>query len=455
MISFEISGVWWLPNNGWGNKCPGTLTFNPSYGGKLTLTWSHRNAVELPIRSPRTFPVILGTADASDITLKDCLVVDWRRVVGGYSHDELTISVSVVFKGIHFYDVESMAFETLSLTYTFLDDWMNQHILPYEQDHEPPDSLEVSYDEYSIRFHTTSTLSLSRDKYVQLAFHNVTITPNHSLHIDGYRQIVDLMLPYFLTLATGIRNLPSDVIANERDMPNEIKIFYCIPGYESKTEPMLSEHMLFTFKDLVDDPEQYLALWFDNFEEMLSVYELYFHTVYSPSLSSRVSFLLLAQALEAYHREHYGGQYLPSEKYKSVKKELRAVISQQLEGEQKQNLRAAVDHGNKFSLKTRIVDLCKIQLRSRLEGSDFAIVDALLIDVDDFAEKVTATRNYLTHHPKERPKHALTDNEIIEYVPRMRFLLRICFLVNLGFDSSELKRRTISNPEYKYLTGTI
>ncbi len=394
--------------------------------------------------------MIIGTADASDITLKDCIVVDSRRTVGGYSHDELTISVGVVFKGIHFHNVESMVFETLSLTYTYLDDWMDQHILPYKPDDEPPESLEVYYNKYSVQFHTTASLSISRDKFEELAFHKVTITPNQSLHIDGYRLVVDLMLPYFLTLATGLRNLPSDVVANERDMPNEIKIFYRVPGYESKTESMPSEHMLFTFKDLVDNPEQYLPMWFNNFEEMLSVYELYFHTIYSPSLSSRVSFLLLAQALEAYHRERYDGQYLPSAKYNSIKKELGEIISQRLEGEQKQNLRAAVGHGNKFSLKTRIIDLCSRQLRTRLEGSDFAIVDALLIDINEFAEKVAATRNYLTHHPKERPQKALTDKEIIEYIPKMRFLL-----VNLGFDSSQIKRRIISNPEYKYLTGTI
>jgi hypothetical protein len=58
-----------------------------------------------------------------------------------------------------------------------------------------------------------------------------------------------------------------------------------------------------------------------------------------------------------------------------------------------------------------------------------------------FIEKVTNTRNYLTHFTEELKAEAVLDPEgLHDLIEKMRLILQICFLEQIGFPFSEISK---------------
>ena len=188
----------------------------------------------------------------------------------------------------------------------------------------------------------------------------IDITPSQEQHFDEYRQLTDIQLPGFLTLATGAPNYPINIrtLVMRDEQPQELVIYYRVPGYIDKPRSMPTQHMMFTFEDVKNNPSKYLSNWIKKSTDLQSVYDLYHQTIYSRLIHFHTRFLILAQALEAYHRNLYDEKYQPKRKYRHAKRCLKNAIPQWIEGEHRNNLIASIDHGNSFSLKTRIVKIC-------------------------------------------------------------------------------------------------
>lgn len=463
MESFEYSGVWWIPEEPTASiseipetAIPGKLSFDPATGGVLELRIEGRflhtgfdNGV---------YPIILGVVNAAEFSLLNCTIIDgYGRQTRDFSARQRVFAIEAIFEGHHFKIVDDTAFEYISANYTYLDDWMDQNNFRLKDGgmcYVQPDLTTIQLEDISISFGAGISESISRTEVVMRESCGVIVSPNEELPFSEYRMLVDIQLPSFLTLATGMPNYPSNIGTEltKDDVPKEVNIYYRIPGYADKPRSISTQHMLFTFEDVKNNPSKYLPNWIKKSAELQSVYDLYHQTIYSRLIHFRTRFLLLAQALEAYHRNLYDEKYQPKlSKYD--KRCLKNAIPECIKGEHRNNLIASIDHGNDFSLKTRIVKICDSILRGYLVNGTFVIVDVLIGDVDEFAEKVKATRNFLTHHPKKRSKKVLSDDEIVEYIPKMLLLLRICLLVELGFPPDQIKKRVMENPEFRMLTG--
>ena len=463
MQSFEHTGVWWLPGK-FEDKVPGKLSFDPTTGESLDLRIEgHYLHTEF---DNGVYPILLGIVDATKFSLTNCIIIDgYRRQTRDFVVRKRVFAIETIFEGHHFKSIDDIAFEYISASYTYLDDWMDQRNFRFEDgsvNYLQPEATTIQLEDVSISFSAGVRESIRRTKVVMKEVCWVNVTPNEERHFDEYRQLVDIQLPNFLTLATGMPNYPSSVgtVFAKGEIPQDVNIYYQVPGYFDKPPPIIVEYMLFVFEDVRNCPSKYLPTWIAKSEQLLSVSELYFQTIYKGrSLSAKTGFLLLAQALEAYHRNLHGGKYLPSNKYRPVQQKLKNAIPDWFEDEHRNNLKAAIDNGNDYSLKTRIIRICEEILRNYLVDSNYAIIDSLLTDAegfsdkDGFPEKVKTTRNYLTHHPKKRPKNVIPDDEIPLYVAKLRFILRICFLVELGFPPDQIKKRVMKNPEFRTLTG--
>ena len=84
--------------------------------------------------------------------------------------------------------------------------------------------------------------------------------------------------------------------------------------------------MFFTFDDVKEELPELLKNWVEKSDKLWSVYDLFFKSYYNHRLDLRTYFLFLAQALEAYHRNLYGGVYKSMEEYASNREELNAAI---------------------------------------------------------------------------------------------------------------------------------
>ena len=456
MKTFEHEGDWWLSDR-FEDKVPGKLSFNPTTGGTLELRIEGRylhtgfdNGV---------YPIILGVVNATEFSLINCMIIDgYRRQTRNFSAWNRVFAIETIFEGHHFESIDDIAFEYMNASYTYLDAWMDQRNFRFGYGcarYVQPEPTTIQLDNTTVSFCAGISEIGSRAEVSMKEHGWVNFTPNQELHFNEYRLLMDIQLPNFLTLATGMSNYPSNVrtAVTKDDMPKEVSISYRVPGYVEKPPPTITEFMLFTFEHVRNNPSKYLPAWIAKYEQLLSVFELYFQTVYSRSLSSKTAFLLLVQALEAYHRNLYDGKYLSEREYKRARREIKCAIPESVEGEHRRNLEAAINSGNSYSLKTRIIKVCDEILPKYLVNGNVVIVHALIDNLDDFAEKVKATRNHLTHHPNNRGKNVMSDSEIPLYVAKLRFILRICFLVELGFPPDQIKKRVIENPEYKRLTG--
>jgi hypothetical protein len=74
---------------------------------------------------------------------------------------------------------------------------------------------------------------------------------------------------------------------------------------------------------------------------------------------------------------------------------------------------------------------------------------------DDFMNKVVVTRNYLTHYDAHLKEHAADGEELYHISEKLRLLIEICLLTELGFDPIKIKTllSRSGTPEVKETSG--
>ena len=194
--------------------------------------------------------------------------------------------------------------------------------------------------------------------------------------------------------------------------------------------------MLFRFEDLEKNGllEERLSKWITICEKLRTVLDLYFRFYYQKDLDIETKFLFLAQMMEAYQRTIYGGKYSTQHPYKYVIDALEAAIPPWVGEPLLANLKAMIGNGNKFSLKSRILYL----LEEVLSDHEWTIRN-IIGNSDDFATKVAGLRNNLSHRSIRPSEEVISKAELPKYVANMETILRLCFLVEIGFSSAEIE----------------
>ena len=139
-------------------------------------------------------------------------------------------------------------------------------------------------------------------------------------------------------------------------------------------------------------------------------------------------FLTLCQAVESYHRDIQGGQYIAQSTYdKDVYPVLVGVIPTTLESSFKASLQTRLKYANEFSLRKRLTLL--IQQHSY-------ILDKRIKTTDGLASQIADARNYLTHYTtEEKPPHPYPLNF---YSTVLRSILTVSILAQMGFSSRKI-----------------
>ncbi len=453
MESFEYNGLWWFPDKP-DNQVSGVLRLDSGYGANLELIGSFVPGFGKQVDYA---PIIHGfTTNATKITLWQCQAIrNFSSVKQGNSFTSSTFAPLYLFIGHHFASSEDMVFESLSINYSNLEDWSG--INPFEVDYgglpakvavsyERPIEISAEVNNVSISFHhilKTLNQSVSEVSLNQIAI--LSVRPHTPLHFDILMKDIVYDLRNFLSLAIGQAIYPQIIAGSVPEVDNEVKIFYA-SGQPAKSSGIQHpRNMLFSLSDISNNFEQILKTWFEKSKALDPVFELYFGILYNSSMYPKVEFLLLAQALEAYHRRIHKGFYLPKKEYTAVAKALKAVMPDELKSELKKNLDSRIDMGNEYTLITRL----KLILNEVLKPYR-AQLDQLIGDIDVFAGTVKATRNYLTHHDKV--KGAITDStEIYVYAQKMKVVLQMCFLVELGFSPEQISKMISQSRTYQNL----
>ncbi|MCB9451510.1 MAG: hypothetical protein H6672_08725 [Anaerolineaceae bacterium] len=456
MEAFQHIGIWWLPNDP-DNTVPGTLKFDPLEDARLELTGTFETKSTQRVGSVE---IIQGvTADAKKITLYKCTGPFTRHVWRDITFDSSWYDVMCVFEGHHFTSGVDIIFDTLSVSYSNLEEWIGNSGFTINEDKSP--------EEYTACFRRPPTFEAELDHcritvWHRFGFHkdireitfsqDVVITAKVSKAVHFHELMTDTFHPIqnFISLGVGRAVYPLTVDGMIPESKQTIRVFFPVTR-PVKISPV--DHprlMLFTFEDISNDFEKYLKTWFAKSTVLKEVTELYFSVLFEPLMYMQVQFLLLVQALEAYHRLVHNGEYLSHSDFKMVKKILLDAIPNISNSEFVESLRSRIAFANEYSLKTRLRLILDEVLEPCAEQ-----VNLLIDNRDIFVKTLRDTRNHLTHHVN-KGKCVITDiQQMYSYVQKTKWILQICFLVELGFPSEEISELVARNWLFIKMTSRL
>ncbi|MBK9747903.1 MAG: hypothetical protein IPO91_14145 [Chloroflexi bacterium] len=469
MEAFEYKGIWWSPSAP-DYQIYGTLKFDPVTGGTLETVGSKllssvaSQTLENEIISnwiitngTTTLPIICGVASATRVTLYQCVLMGTGAAPGYLTE---TFDIGSVFWGSHFEHETDLIFDSVSINYSFLDEWTGIHGFSggitrskttgqpteVELKFTPPDPIKARVQDFEllIRFELRSLDDAStKHNYVQYTYFE--IRPDVPLTYNEYHKRIIYPLRNFLALGLNAAAIPRIVsVLNSRgfldpttgeELTKGADVYYAAKGAGNVLPEFSRIDTLFSFPMIANDFEGYLTRWFEKFESLRPVIELYFGTVYNTMMYTNFEFLALAQALEVYHREMYGGEYMSSQAYEPILAALVGSIPEGLSKDHRKSLTDSLAYGYQIGLRKRLNDIILVVLDNYSDT-----VGKLIGKRKTFVNSVVNTRNYYTHYSKRAKEGAITDPvDLAILVRRMKLLLQLCFLAEMGFPDSLVK----------------
>lgn len=467
MEEFEYNGIWWLPENP-KEEISGTLRFNLREDANLELIGSFKEAKDInTLSQPK---IILGiTSNGKIITLYKCYESHLHISMPGFLSSSFI--ASVVFEGHHFEKEEDIIFDSLSLNYSHLEEWMRitgfkfkletdseNHLTKNEVSYSFPQKIEAKVDKLNISFDYDFTSGGDRIKEVNLKQTTfIKIEPRKPIYFNDYRRNICYHVQNFLSLAIGRAIYPLIIkgktkackteLSDGRVVYDDILVFYPTKDLSNLSKKLHPFDMLFSFGDISNNFEKYLRNWLSKSKVLQPVYDLYFGTLYNPSMYLQHKFLSLIQAIESYHSRVYGGKYLSDNDYMPTREALLKVVCQKINDDDfRKSLKEKLKYLNEFSLQKRLKEILK-------KCGD--VINLLIQDNEEFIEDVKNTRNFLTHYDKNIERKAKSGQELYMLVQKMKFVLEICFLIELEMSVETIKALVSRNQRYLYLAKQL
>jgi hypothetical protein len=463
MEEFNYEGKWWLPDNPEDIQS-GTISFNPDKDIVLALIGSFKDLKDA--MTPLNPEIILGvTSDGKLMTLFKCYEIKTKFSIPGYG--SATFLISIIFQGAHFKNKEDILFDNISINYSYLEQWVDKTGFRVSYEAEKVSGALKSYDVHygypEINNYKLKKFSLSTDFGFKSNFafrgkinlEEVTylkIEPFSKLHFDEYFENIIPHVQNFLSLGIGsaiypqiikCKNKNFFVSGKNKKIYNDIFIYYSITNKQEGSEKKIQSGMFFTFNDIKDNLGIYLSNWFEKFETLKPMYDLYFAVLYSPNLYINYKFLNFIQAIESYHRRIENGKYAKQEEFDLLVKTLVEAIPSSIVGDFKKSLKKRFQYLNEYSLLKRL----KIILNKYSY-----LVNLFIKDRKIFMDDVVNTRNFLTHFDLKPKNKAKSGIELYKIVQRLRLLIELLFLVEIGIDSSQIEKiikRSIQNKYFR------
>lgn len=462
----SMEGHWWLPNHQ-NQSIPGVLSCHNS-GIILSLSGAFPNTVAEGSTELPSEPIILGTIyGGRQVTLHGCRQTEILLNVAGIDQGSFGVKTAydtqVAYFGGHFFDVSDIAFYRLEVEYSHLPDWAGLNGFreqrpegssvgsksSYSLVYESPAPLAMQTSLGSVTFSTSmerarySLRQLTLQQHVVCEFSGAGDLPLNVWLIDYVHPLQQLLSlatsrPNRIMSITGYSHkvqIPFDIFALTRMMnlkqppvPEPERPIFILPNtlvsFDEIEEQSLARHMmLFTLADVRDELADVLNGWFAASQSLDSVYSLYFGVLFSEEMGTQQRFMNLVQAAESYHRRRFPNEVLPESQHEARL----ASILEAAPTEQRTWLQEKLQYSNEPSLKKRLVELF-----ARAEVSLATLVGDTNKKQKAYAQRVTDTRNYLTHYNEALRSRAATGDDLIQMTRVIELLMQVCFLRELN-----------------------
>lgn len=468
MEEFKYEGLWWLPEDP-STKISGTLIYDPKTGGRLELIGTFKTFEDLKHFNKESLSssliIILGlSVEGKSITLYKCFETSFSLSFPGVARS--AFFVNIIFIGCHFNREEDIMLDEVSINYSNLREWagisgftrntefdQNDHLKKISISYEYPSAISSKLEMGSIHldFHFNSTSELSYAfNYEQMTFFK--IVPNTPHNLIWFLDEVMNNLRDFVSLAIGQASYPNIILSKSKScytklangdiILNDIFIYHRIGPFIEPSKPIYPHEMLFTLKDIMPSFGLVINNWITKAVILQPIYDLYFGTLYNPSLHINYQFLNLIQSLESFHRRIFGGKYILDEDYDSQRNSFISAILPNTAIGFRESLCNKITYLNEYSLSKRLKDI--IEKHSE-------IVKASINATADFIRDTVETRNYLTHYDEKLKARAKKGHDIYWLSQKIRLLLEICLLSELGIPDETVKNLITRNQKHREL----
>jgi hypothetical protein len=445
----EFQGMWWLPEKP-ENKVAGVLTFTQHEGAELKLIgcFDKSNLLELKI--------ILGeTTRGEKISLVNCIQTDLKTNNSGAATS--LFEVDIIFNDVHFFKIEDIKFNSLSVHFSHLDEWLGSK--PLNRADGKNGEIIISFKQPSqVKTHLKDGTEITIEVigrivhppviHTELCLKSktfVTIKPQQEKSFQEFREAIRT-IQNFITLAIGEEiSEPLTIIGTTETNkqlidghphypPVTIINDYLNSNFHRK---IMKHKMVFTFDAISDRFSTFLNTWFESASSLKIVFDLYFGTIYNPNLYVDNQFLSYIIAIEAFHRLDIRGEYLSKEDYENIRQTLVNAIPADIDKSHKESLKKKIEFGHEYSMRKRLTDITRKYAKN---------INTFINNVTLFNNRVVDTRNYMIHN--SHCPNECTGKDLIVLTKQMKLLLEICLLRKLGFTEEEVNNLLSKNKRF-------
>jgi hypothetical protein len=458
-----LKGDWWLPSTP-DIKVRGEAVY--TLGEGITLVLEGQLLEESPRFGSSKFinpEIILGfSTTGKEVTLRKCLQTGARQSFFGDVH-ETTFHVTMMFVGCHFLTEESVKFRGFTIQYANLNYWMNKRGIStdykdgvYTANCFQPEDTKFEVGDLMGSF-SISVSFLDNMESVNIVEKGLVKTWSDKglpadEHFQFFKHIQDfltfaILKPTLPLRIEGFTDTKIEKLTSGKEDHVPIGVYYPVAARISKPSKVHPSNMLFNLSLVEARIQDLVQKWISRSEILQPVYNLYFSTLYNPQVYSELKFLTLAQAVETYHRRVFGGKYQTDEQYlDGLYRTLVSALPADIDRDFRDSLKnGKLRYANEYSFRKRLelltAHVAKIVPLTFIESGNRQ---------KEFAQRVSDTRNYLTHYsPELKEKSASTGKEYYELTDKLRSLIEICLLEEMGFEAGTISELVKKNRRFE------
>jgi hypothetical protein len=508
---FTCTGEWWVPDENDPQNPKrihtGTLTFSHGKGIVLDIMGQLESDELAETASPfaeSSFEMIWGKSTVDElITLYHCR---WAGgSFGAFPSTSYLISTVFASKDVWFTPQEKIAFKSLYLDYTLLDEWIGESAirrhtefidgkLKVDVSGEAIDKLpRVNVGDYIISTYVGVGIRGTR---VPRRAEIIEQAPRFYIESSAFTEIP---LDAVYKVARGLQNFLSLLMYDEAIYPLVIEGSVAVEGdtaksaivrllYEQtgtrKTSNKLG-NILFSLKDVEDVWEDALCEMILADEDHLKpVLDQFFAEHYSPAPFVEDRFMTTIRTIEAFHRRTCKRDYYVEESeykntlfkefFKPVKEAVKEVdLPGNLRDSFRDSLRSRLEYGYQYSLRKRLHELLdspigeefltlfvateeeREKLKTALEAleeqeKEQQLKQWIKKQRHAFVETTVKTRNWYTHFDQRDKPQAVTDGPLAFLNLKLRLFTAALLLAHIHVPSEEVKSK-FQDYKFSYL----
>ena len=456
----QTKGFFWLPENP-EEKLPGELRI--SEYGRIELDLMGMFAKESRPKEGDIEELFGHTKDIARIcgnvyekgyiTLINCMQT--RAQINPFSFQALELSnfrATIALIGAD-YEQDEVTFSDFNFVVEGLDDWLNIDTIRTSVEVEVVDDIVKSFKggkvDYS--FQESPSYTLNDGIEIQfcspvkssplfpnrpLSFFSLTSQPYTSLTSDTPRE-----MDYFINFADKVRKFISLAVDQEVQMQS-FTFFDEISGrvvpirmYLQMGRARTVEYkpsvlkVLFTHSNVENRFAELMNRWIYHYEPDKAGHalNLYFSGAWKETSLLDTNLTFLAQAIEVLHREtNPDDRPMDRQEYKKI----REVIFELLPDGTPELIKTRIAQANQLSLRDRVQEMMD-PFESWFRDSEKS---------EEFAKRVSDTRNYFTHYSSELKKGLREGENLFNLYTKLEILILLHILELIGFDKSQISQ---------------